>query len=313
MVTFRRASLVLFALVGCTCSQVRADYISNTLGTAGPSNFSLLALSGASDIALNGPGTTRGTVGITTGNLQLNSSNNAPVSNTAIVGNLYLGNTATVNNTSQVQGSVFTNQSGFLSQPNIDARAASTAFANLAATPGTPTSVNGNTTINGSAGAVTVANLSGINLGNGQALTLNGPAGSQFVINSPSMTLNSGKVNLTGGVTPNNVVFNLTGGPGNNLQSSGGLNNESVINGVVLDPNGSVGLSPGQINGELISGGQSIHLVSGANVNNVPTPPTPSVPEPASMVLALLGACGMAGVGWRGSRRRAPLAQVATS
>jgi hypothetical protein len=100
---------------------------------------------------------------------------------------LYLGNTATVNNPNQVHGRVFKNQSALLSQPNIDARAASTTFAGLAATLGTPTSVNGNTTISGSAGAVTVVNLGVLKLGNGQVLTLYGLAGSEFVINTPSL------------------------------------------------------------------------------------------------------------------------------
>ena len=296
MRTSFRSALVVVAFILANCLQANADYISDNLGTAGPSNFAVLTLTGATDIALNGPGTTMGNVGISSGGgLKLDSSNGNP--SVAIIGNLYLGNTATVTHPAQVQGNIYTNQNAFLAQPNIDARNASTAFAALTATAGTPNLINGNTTINGGPG-VTVANVSDINLGNGQSLTLNGPAGSQFIINSPKMTLNSGKINLTGGVTPNDVVFNLTG---SGLQTSGGLNNESVINGIVLDPNGDVGMAPGQINGELIAGGNSVHLVS-ANVN---TPPVTSVPGPESMILALLGGLGMPVLAWRTSRRRA--------
>jgi hypothetical protein len=301
MLTSRRLGLVLLAVLFGGLPAARADFISNTLGTAGPSNFAVLALSGATDIALNGPGTTNGNVGISsppsgTANLQLNGS-----AGPSINGNLFLGNNATLNNTAQVQGNVFTNQNAYLSQPNIDARNAASTFSKLAATAGTPTVINGNTTINGGPpGSLTVANVSGINLGNGQTLTLNGPAGSQFVINSPNMVLNSGKINLTGGVTANDVVFNLTG-TGNNLSTSGGLNNESVINGIVLNANGGVAMAPGLINGELIAGGQSIHLVSGASVNSLP--PTPSVPEPASLVLVTLSGLGMAALIRRQSRR----------
>jgi hypothetical protein len=305
MRSYLRGGLLLGVLFVGGVSPVRADFISSNLGSAGPSNFALLTLSGTTDIALNGPGTTFGNVGISSpGNLQLNSTNNAPVSNTAIVGNLYLGNTATVNNPAQVSGSIFTNQNAFLAQANTDAINASKAFAALPSTAGTPTAINGNTTINGGPG-ITVANVSGINLGNGQTLTLNGPAGSQFIINSPNMVLNSGKINLTGGVTPNDVVFNLTG-TGNNLQTSGGLNNESVINGIVLDPKGGVAMAPGLINGELIAGGQSVHLVSGASVT---TPPTPSVPEPASLLLAVVGGFGLTVVARRRARRARALAE----
>ena len=277
--------------------QARADYISSTLGTAGPSDFAVLTL-GATDVALNGPGTTMGNVGISdAGNLQLNASNNAPVSNTAIVENLYLGNSATVNNTSQVSGSIFTNQNSLLNAAVSTAISAASTFGSLTATSGTPTSVTGNTTINGGPG-VTVVDLSTINLGNGQTLTLNGPAGSQFVINSPSMTLHSSLINLAGGVTANDVVFNLTG-TGNNLQTSGGLNNESVINGIVLDAHGGVGMVPGEINGELIAGpaGQSVHIVSGGNVNGVT-----QTPEPGTISLLACGLLGLLIVG--GHRKR---------
>jgi hypothetical protein len=303
MIAFCRYSLVLIILLNAI-SASRADFISNTLGTAGPSNFGLLALSGAQDIALNGPGTTNGTVGISSGTLSLNASSGLP----AINGNVLLASGATINGNvaQQVTGNVFTNQN--LTQPNIDARNAATTFASLTPTQSVAGgAVNGTTTINGTAG-VNVVNLSGINLGNGQTLTLNGPAGSQFVINSPNMVMNSGKIALTGGVTANDVVFNLSG-TGNNLQTSGGLNNQSVINGTVLDANGSVAMAPGLINGELIAGGQSIHLVSGASINS---PPTPSVPEPASALLMVLGGLGMAALARRNSRRK-ELTEVAVA
>jgi hypothetical protein len=300
LTTSFRYSLVL-AIVFSAAGASRADFISNTLGSAGPSNFAVLTLSGAQDIALNGPGTTNGNVGISSGTLALNGSNGPSVN-----GNVLLASGATLQQPQLVNGNIFTNQN--LSQANTDARNAAATFAGLASTTGMPTAVNGTTTINGGPG-LNVANLTGINLGNGQTLTLNGPAGSQFVINSPNMVLNSGKVQLTGGVTPADVVFNLTG-TGNNLQTSGGLNNESVINGTVLNANGGVAMAPGLINGELIAGGQSVHLVSGASVQS--PPPTPSVPEPASAVLMVLGGFGMS-VLVRRSRRRKQLDNVETS
>ena len=286
---FVRASLILFVVFVGNLQSAGADYVSDTLASAGPSNYAVLTLSGATDIALNGPGTTTGNVGISSGgNLQLNSSNGNP--SVAIQGNVYLGNTATISHPEQVTGSVLTtNQGAKLTQANTDARNASRTFANLAPTLSVPGgAINGTTTINGGAG-VNVVSVSGINLGNGQKLTLNGPAGSQFIINnSGGFSLQSGQIVLTGGLTANDVVLNNTGT--GQLQTSGGLNNESIINGIVLAPNASIGFAPGLINGELIAGGQSVHLVSGASANS---PPTTTVPEPASLMLALLGSFGM--------------------
>jgi len=51
-------------------------------------------------------------------------------------------------------------------------------------------------------------------------------------------------------------------------------------------------MAPGLINGELIAGGQTIHIVSGGSVIDTPIAQAPAVPEPASLTLlgsALLG------------------------
>jgi hypothetical protein len=231
---------------------------------------------------MNGPGTSTGNVGILSGTLSLNGSAGPEVN-----GNVYLvaGANLSIGNPPQITGSVFTNQN--LSQANTDARNASTTFAALSPTTSVSGgAISGTTTINGGAG-VNVVNISSLNLGNGQTLTLNGPAGSQFVINdSGNLVLNSGRINLTGGLTDDDVVFNVTS-TGNAVSTSGGLNNEAVINGILLAPNSGVAMAPGLINGELIAGGSTIHLVSGASVINAPTPP--SVPEPATVILLLTG------------------------
>ena len=78
------------------------------------------------------------------------------------------------------------------------------------------------------------------------------------------------------------VVFNITGN--GNGSTSHGLNDESVLSGILLAPNSDVALTPGKIVGELIGGG-SIDLASGAEVV------TP-VPEPSTWVM-LLGGLGL--------------------
>jgi choice-of-anchor A domain-containing protein len=129
-------------------------------------------------------------------------------------------------------------------------------------------SISVTTTINLTSG-INVANLTGINLGNGEVLTLNGPAGSQIILNDTGgVTLNSGQIVLTGGLSPLDVVFNLTGNTG--LSTSGGLNNESVAMGIFLAPNAQVALTPGALTGEIISG-ENINIASGGSVS-VPGP-----------------------------------------
>ena len=302
--------IIAAALVLGLAGPLHAGYVTDTLGCAGPSHYAVLALSGATDIALNGPGTTNGNVGIVSpkccgvANLQLNSSNGNP--SVAINGNLYLGNSATVNNTAQVNGTVYTNQNALLNHANTDALNASAAFAKLTPTLTVPGgAVNGTTTINGTAG-INVVKLCSINLGNGQSLTLNGPAGSQFVVNvtgNNALKINGpAQLALSGGLTPSDVVYNFTGT--GQLQTSGGLhNNLSVLNGVILAPNASIGFAPGKVNGELIAGGQQLHLVSGASVCQ--PPPGNVVPPPPSLVLM-----GLGGLAFLGTMLRAATAWV---
>jgi len=279
--------LAMASLAGpCGATSVLA-----TLGSAGPGNWGILVGPNTTDFALNGPGTTNGNVGYDGANsnqVQLNASNNAPIPNEAINGNLYLAPGDTVNNASQVGGSVVSNDAALGSAWSAALTASST-FSLMAADVSVPGgSVNGTTTVNSlCAGCTNVIDISSLNLGNGQTLTLNGSATDQFIVNvSGNFVLNSGRIVLTGGLTADDVVFNVTAS-GNAVQTSGGLNNESVVNGILLAPNSGIAFAPGLINGELIAGGQTVHLVSGANTNEVISIAT--IPEPSTYLLLAIG------------------------
>jgi hypothetical protein len=151
--------------------------------------------------------------------------------------------------------SVAINQSSnaFLQQAVIDATNASNTLASL-----TPTQTLGNitcaTTITEGAGHY-VFDLNNINL-NQAALTFNAPKGTTLVINiSGSVTLNGGfqqgnGLLLTGGITPSNVIYNVTGG--GTVTTLGG-NNTQKIEGSILDLKGGVELHSGQVIGQIIA------------------------------------------------------------
>jgi Putative Ice-binding-like adhesive domain len=129
-----------------------------------------------------------------------------------------------------------------------------------------------------------VLSISSINLSQA-ALTLSAPAGSTFVLNiSGNITLSGGNqgngLRLAGGLTTNDVVYNLTG-TNSNLTTSGGGNAQQIY-GIVLatGSNASVNLHPGQINGEVIA--TTFSSSSGALV---------VVPEvtPSSVIFGFLG------------------------
>ena len=167
----------------------------------------------------------------------------------------------------------------FLQQAVSDATHASNILGARAATD-----VLGNistaTTITKSAGNY-VLSISNINL-NQSALTLDAPAGSTFVINvSGSITLNGGSqgggLRLAGGVTSNDVIYNIIGG--GTVSTTGGGNAQD-IQGTILDLGGSVQLHPGEVDGQIIA--KDFTSSSGALVS-----PLNAVPEAnAGMVLA---------------------------
>jgi len=166
-----------------------------------------------------------------------------------------------------------------------DAVNASAMLASLA-----PTQVLGNInsgmTITESTVGHYVLSISNINL-NQSALTLSAPVGSTFVLNiSGNIALNGGSQGngllLAGGLTSNDVVYNLIGANSNLTTSGGG--NAQQINGIVLatGAGASVNLHPGQINGEVIT--TKLTTSSGALVFS-------NVPEvtPSSVIFGFLG------------------------
>jgi hypothetical protein len=138
------------------------------------------------------------------------------------------------------------------------------------------TSINlaGNATLNLNPG---VYNLDSINMGNSSQIIL--AAGGSYVFNiTGSMKLDHAQI-LAPGLDPNEILYNLMGPK---AATSGGLNDESVITGTLLVPFGDVSLTPGLVEGRILSGG-SINIASGGAINA----PIKSVPDAGSTMLLM--------------------------
>jgi len=122
----------------------------------------------------------------------------------------------------------------------------------------------------------------------GKQITITGPPGAKFVFNvSGKFTLSGGgmgpQIRTTGGVSPNDVVYNILGSatsPGPDIAFSGGGGGVNccvaIVDGTILAPYRKINLSPGLVNGQIISG-KDISIVSGSSVRCPPCPPTNSV------------------------------------
>jgi hypothetical protein len=229
---------------------------------------------GTLNISINAGGPTNGV----TGNVGVNGSGTLALTGTTFVhGNVILGTGAkvTTSGSGTVTGTTTTDQAT-LTQAASDANAAAAAAKALASSGGgvgvTSITSGGNLTPG-------VYNLTTLNLGNNQQLNL--AAGGSYVFNiSGGLVLHGPDgIFLASGLSPSDVLFNITGNT--DVAFSGG-GNGAVLNGIILAPNSKVNLSPGLVNGEIISG-QNISIVSGADVMGV-------VPEPSTNALLILGA-----------------------
>ena len=240
------------------------------LGVAGPQNWTVLEIGNGNVSMANASnaGSVIGNVGVNGGNL---SDSGVPIQ-----GNVVTSSNATVN--PKVAGNV----TGTISQNSAllasAATAADNASTNAAALASSGGGLNVNSIVLNNAGTVDlnpgVYNLTDLTL-NGTILDLT--ANADYVFNiSGQLSLNSSQIlDLTGA----DVLFNITGMQG--VQLAGGLNNESVLDGVVLAPDAQISETPGSIDGEIISG-QNINIASGANIQGLA-----SVPDSGSCMFLL--------------------------
>jgi choice-of-anchor A domain-containing protein len=251
----------MFLLHCAAMAALRASPIN--LGAAGPGNWAILEI-GAYNVSLAAAppyGYVDGNIGVASGGKITSSAGNFPID-----GSVFLGTTATNDaaTTGNATGGIFHDAASqsLLAQATSDALAASLAAKALASSGGGVgvTSITAGGTLTPG-----VYNLTNLNLPNGAVLTLSG--GGYYVFNiTGTLAMHSSTVALGAGLSADDVLYNVTGTQG--VAFSGGLNAESSMAGIILAPTASISLTPGFVNGEIISG-RNINIASGGSVNGI--------------------------------------------
>ncbi len=234
-----------------------------TLGAA--AEFGILGINGG-DVTLHGA--------TVVGNVGLGAHESSSLEKTTDTGTLLVDPTAKTK-LSQVPKSFKATggeQTQDLSQAVSDADSASAAFAALPATQ-TFGHLTHSLTITGNGGTnvIDVKSLAFVN----KTLTLSGSSSDVFIINvQHGFSFTRSKIELTGGVTANQVVFNFSTG-----RSAITLSGKSVINGTFLAPHREVDYQGNAVfNGAIIA--KSIDLESAADLTFAGFVPPP---QPGSL------------------------------
>jgi len=278
----------LLLLLFCSSSAL-ADTFG--LGTAGPGNWGILetgtgqvSMANGTNITVN-PGATSSQA-----NLGINSGGKLNQSGTVTIAGAYYKfstNTDSTTNGLTVAGGTLTGAT-VDSTLTTAAGQASAASSNLAGLTPTQTLgiISSSTTISATVPGQNVVNVTAITLGNNTTLTLSGSATQSFVINVTGRTnVTFDNISLVGGLTPANVIFNVLNGDTITDNSPG------LLNGILMDINGSVSFTNNDtLNGEIISG-NAINLSNNSDVEVVPT-----VPEASTIAYFTLGPLSLAAV-----------------
>jgi hypothetical protein len=325
-----KSALVVFGIsILMLVSRAKADIIGGVnFGSAGPSNWGVLELGGSgaagygasgAQVSINGPnagvyGTaTQANIGIADGG-KANFSGTTLIQGALDEASTHGGNSISGTTIVGGQDLSFDFSTVALDAGNglttANALTCSVGFGALCGTALNPGASELISPVN--PGGQNVLTLSSITLGNGITVTLGdgGSAATTWVI------LDSGDFNTSGGsfpitqgislgslLTPFSDLIVVNG----KVAVSGGGNDtgggSTVINGVLVVPNGTASFTPGHVNGEVI-GGADMSFASGAQVN-VPAPPS-SVPEPTSVVFlfTVLAAIAMSPFGKQLANRK---------
>jgi len=248
------------------CGTPCPDCVDPLLGLGAASGMTVLEL-GAAKVSITGPaGGILGNIGIAPGGSLSMSGDEF------VTGIVKLGPGAKFSNSSHGTVAVVNN-----ADLSAEIAAAYAASANSAALPCTQTF----TTLDGKS-VTTIVGVSGMNvicvqnvvLG-GKQILLTGPADAKFIFNVTGKFVFTGggngpqiRVDTIAGLQPSAVLYNIIGNGADVAFSGGGGGVNccaAIVDGTVLAPYRKINLSPGLVNGQVISG-KDINIVSGSSV-----------------------------------------------
>jgi hypothetical protein len=252
---FMSMSIAVVALGIFTAGAATDTLPGGAINVGSADYFSVLSIG---DTTITGPSFVTGNVG---------AGGNFSMSDGHVDGNIVLrsGHSPKTSGPAKINGSV-TNNDAQLNQALADAQMLSDTAAAEAVTPAyaSLTNVNisnpsQNITITGGPGQKVVLSLQSFAISNG-TFTLQGTATTSFIINvAKNFSLNNGSIVLSGGVVPQNVLFNIRGTGG---QVS--LNQGTNLPGILLALNRQVDLSGGHVTGKVIA--SQVVITSGGSV-----------------------------------------------
>ena len=280
---------LVLSLLGFACH----SHAGFTLGDA--SQFAVLSQFANNQLNFN-----NGTI---SGDIGLGSPRQFTISNGSVIGNIRFsgaGNTVgltpdpdpgsnpgpfTVSGGGTVSGGVVVNDPFVTSALNyVNINLSQT----LGGEAGTALTLTSSQTINASSGILDgtgnrVFSTTSVNLNNASILTINGSASDYVVVNvTDNNPAFNGQIVLAGGITSDQVLFNMFGG--NYVTHTGGPTltvsaNGQTTTGIFLDPNGAMQMNNTILNGRFFGGDvQNQQIVSGASI-------FAPVPEPSSLAL----------------------------
>jgi len=279
------------AVLGLLLPAQKAQALPVDLDKAGPAYWAILEMGGAT-VGLDTDNVSMAAAppyGFVTGNIGggnishiTTSAGNFPINGAVYLGDQSTADSATAGNAS---GGIIKNAASqaLLAEAHNDALAASIAAAALASSGGGVgiTSITAGGTLTPG-----VYNLTDLQMPNNAVLNL--AAGGSYVFNiSGTLKLDHAQILTAAGLSESDVLFNVTGTQG--VAFSGGLNNESVLHGIILAVNASISLTPGLVVGEIISG-ENINIASGGSVQGSTVPDAGSTMLLMSIALGCLAA-----------------------